>query len=143
MLVLKNKIKVIVPKEDNEGKDINCSIIERSIARATDLTGGATNYDGTGYWASSGGRLMTDNVSVTEWSYSLVELMEEGKLASFSNMIGWVVYALISFHNQEAVSVEADGVLYIIGKNDIADDNGHIDSDRAINLIKSIVREEF
>lgn len=143
MLVLKNKIKVFIPKEDNTGKAINCSIIERSISRATDLAGGATKYDGTGYWVSAGGRLMTDNVSVVEWSYNLVELIEKGKLTSFSHMIGWIVNALITFHNQEAVSVEVDGVLCIIDKNDIADENGNTDSDRASELIKSIMKGEY
>lgn len=140
MIKLNNKIKVIVPKEDNNGKAINCSIIKRSIATVTDALGGATTYDGTGHWASSKGHLMTDNVSVTEWSYDLIDLIEEGKLKHTACMLAWVVDSLITFHGQEAVSVERDGVLYIIDKNDIVGTDGATDSDKATDLIESIMK---
>lgn len=143
MIKLQNKIKVVVPKEDNNGKPINCSIIERSIATVTDILGGATTYDGTGHWVGSNGHLMTDNVSVTEWSYSLIELIEEGKLRHTACMLSWIVDALITFHGQEAVSVENNGILYIIGKNDILGKDGLTDSDKATDLIKSIMKGEI
>lgn len=142
MMVLKNKIKVIVPKEDNNGKPINCSIIERSVATVTDILGGATTYDGTGSWSSPSGKLMKDNVSVTEWSYNLLELIEEGKLRHTACMVSWIVDSLITFHGQEAVSVERDGVLYIIDKSDILGTDGATDSDKATDLIKSIMKGE-
>lgn len=140
MMILKNKIKVVVPKEDNDGKAINCSIVKRSIATVTDILGGATTYDGTGHWTSSNGHLMTDNVSVTEWSYNLIELIEEGKFRHAACMVAWVVDALITFHGQEAVSVERDGVLYIIDKNDIVGSDGLTDSDKATDLIEKIMK---
>lgn len=142
MIKLKNKIKVIVPKEDNNGRTIDCSIIKRSVATVTDILGGATTYDGTGHWTSSKGHLMTDNVAVTEWSYSLIELMEEGNLRHTACMVSWIVDALITFHGQEAVSVERDGVLYIIDKSDILGSDGATDSDKATELIKSIMKGE-
>lgn len=140
MIKLNNKIKVVIPKEDNNGKAINCSIIKRSVATVTDILGGATTYDGTGHWTSSKGHLMTDNVSVTEWSYDLLELIEEGKLRHTACMLSWIVDALITFHGQEAVSVENNGVLYIIDKSDIAATDGATDSDKATDLIKSIMK---
>lgn len=143
MIKLNNKIRVVVPKEDNDGKAINCSIIKRSIATVTDVLGGATTYEGTGHWTSSKGHLMTDNVSVTEWSYDLIELIEEGKLKHTACMLAWVVDALITFHGQEAVSVERDGVLYIIDRSDIVGTDGLTDSDKATDLIEKILKGEI
>ena len=139
MIKLNNKIKVVIPKENNDGKAINCSIIECSLSTVTGILGGATTYNGEGQWVSSNGHLMTDNISVVEWSYNLTELMEEGKLKHVACFISWIVDSLISFHDQEAVSVEADGILYIIDKNDIAGTDGSTDSDKATDLIKAIM----
>ena len=143
MLVLKNKIKVIVPKEDNAGRKIDSKMLERSITRATDIFGGATVYDGTGYWTSPGGRLLTDNVNVIEWSYNLIDLIEKNRLWDASCMVGWVVAALIIFHDQEAVSVEVDGVLYIIDAQDITNKDDYKDADEAKKLIEKIMKGEF
>lgn len=143
MIKLNNKIKVVVPKEDNAGKAINCSIIDCSLRTVTGILGGATTYDGAGQWISSNGHLMTDNVSVTEWSYDLIDLIEKDKLRYTACFVSWIVDALISFHGQEAVSVERDGVLYIIDKNDIVGTDGYTDSDKATDLIQSIMKGEI
>jgi len=82
---------------------------------------------------------MTDNVSVTEWSYDRLKLATEGRLEVISDMVAWIVFSLINYHGQEAVSVEVDGVLYIIEKIDVLDEQTLVSIEESKKLLKSII----
>lgn len=142
MLVLNNKIRLFVPTENNDGNTINCNVIKRSMLNITNIIGGGTTYDAQGSWVSDSGLLMKDNMSVTEWCYDRLDLSSKERLSDLSNMVAWVVFSLIQNHQQYAVSVEVNGTLYIIEKNDIIkySDNSEIcDIDKCKKLISSII----
>lgn len=142
MIVLNNKIRLFVPIENNDGNTINCNVIKRSMMSVTNIVGGGTTYDGEGSWVSDSGLLMRDRVRVTEWCYDRLDLSNRDRLTDLSNMVSWVVFSLIQNHQQYAVSVEVNGTLYIIEKNDIikySDDSDICDIDKCKKLISSII----
>ena len=142
MLVLSNKIRLFVPTENNDGEKIFCNTITRSMLHITNIVGGGTTYKAQGSWVSDSGLLMKDDVKVTEWCYDRLDLSNKERLGYLSDMVAWVVFSLIENHQQYAVSIEVNGTLYIIEKNDILkySDNSEIcDIDKCKKLISSII----
>lgn len=111
MITLNNKIEIIIPKQDNNGKEVNDKNIKDSIQAITGKAGGCTVTDVKGYWVSDTG-LMVDNNANYEWYY------ERKHIAFLSTYISSIVRTLIHNFGQEGVSVKINGNLYIFLKED-------------------------
>lgn len=119
MLKLQNKVEIIVPKADNEGKEVRSPIINQCIENITQICGGCTVTDVRGQWYSDDEqRIMQDDNANYEWYYDkdMQDINDEqGLLKNLTT----IVTQLIQLYGQEAVSVKIDGTLYIIDENDL------------------------
>lgn len=111
MIKLQNKVEIIIPKQDNNGKEVNDKNIKNSIKAITGKAGGCTVTDVEGYWVSDTG-LMIDNNANYEWYY------ERKHIVFISTYISSIVRTLIYNFGQEGVSVKVNGNLYIFLKED-------------------------
>lgn len=103
MIKLSNNIKVIVPITNNDGVKVDLS---SEISGAVNVIGGATTYPARGSWVEKG-KLYTDSANVVQFNCD-----------EFDNdtvkVISELVYSIFNRAEQLAVSVEINGVLYIL-----------------------------
>jgi len=103
MIKLSNNIKVIVPITNNDGVKVDLS---SEISGAVNVIGGATTYPARGNWVENN-KLYTDSVNVVQFNCD-----------EFDNdtvkVISELVYSIFTRAEQLAVSVEINGVLYIL-----------------------------
>jgi hypothetical protein len=109
MIKLENTIKVFVPATTNDGVKVDLS---SEISAAVKVIGGATTYSARGNWVDDN-KLYTDNINVMQFN-----TMDFDK--DVIRVISELVYAIFNRAEQLAVSVEINGVLYILESvNDI------------------------
>jgi len=109
MIKLSNNIKVFVPATTNDGVKVDLS---SEISAAVKVIGGATTYSARGNWVDDN-KLYTDNINVMQFN-----TMDFDK--DVIRVISELVYAIFNRAEQLAVSVEINGVLYILESvNDI------------------------
>jgi len=103
MIKLSNSIKVLVPETNNDGVKVDLS---SEISAAVKVIGGATTYTARGSWVEKD-KLYTDNINVMQFNCD-----------EFDNdtvkVISELIYAIFNRAEQLAVSVEINGVLYIL-----------------------------
>ena len=70
MFKLENKVELIVPKEDNNGVEIDNLAIREELENITKICGGCTTTDVKGqWWSDNEQRIMQDNNTNFEWYY--------------------------------------------------------------------------
>lgn len=119
MFKLTNKIEIIIPKQDNNGIEIDNSTIREGLEKITKIAGGCTTTDVKGYWYSDDEqRIMQDDNINYEWYYDkdMQDVIDKQNLLHGLSIITSI---LIEQYNQEAVSIKIDGSLYIIDENDL------------------------
>ena len=107
MLKLKNSVKVFVPVTNNNGVKVD---LNAEIANALNVIGGATTYQARGSWVD-GGKLYTDDMNVMQFNCSEFD-------SDTVKVISELIYAIFTKAEQLAVSVEINGVLYILDSVD-------------------------
>ena len=115
MLKLKNKISIIIPTKDNDGKEIKNQFINDSIDKLISICGGATVYNSNGAWVSENGCVMYDYNKEYEFYYN--KSLSENIVYELIN----IVFPLINLHGQEGVSVKINNALYILEDEDFKD----------------------
>ena len=119
MMTIKNKIEIIVPKEDNNGIEISSPGIKEAVNKATKIAGGNTITEVKGqWWSDDEQRIMEDDNLNIEWYYDKdMEDVEDRQ--SFIQAITKITRQLIVFYGQEAISIKIDGILYIVDYDDL------------------------
>lgn len=113
MLKLQNKIEVIIPKKDNNKKEISDKAIKTAMNEITKEVGGCSITEIFGQWYSDNEmRIMQDENFIIEWYYQ-----EQSR--DIVENLNIIIFRLLIEHEQEAVSLKVNGVLYIIFKDDI------------------------
>ncbi|UGL60451.1 hypothetical protein [Staphylococcus phage vB_SurM-PSU4] len=114
MFKLQNKVEIIVPKEDNNGKEINDKRIQEYVNSITMEAGGCTITEIKGQWYSEDEkRIMEDNNLNLEWYY----MQDNAKFMTVE--LKGIVRRLIEIYEQEAISIKVNGTLYIVDQSDI------------------------
>ena len=119
MFKLQNKVEIIVPKEDNNGVEIDNLLIREELESITKIVGGCTTTDVKGqWWSDDEQRIMQDNNTNFEWYYN--KAMEDvndqqGLLKGLST----ISRILITEYGQEGISIKINGTLYIVDKSDL------------------------
>lgn len=114
MFKLQNKVEIIVPKEDNNGKEINDKRIQEYVNSITMEAGGCTITEIKGQWYSEDEkRIMEDNNLNLEWYY----MQDNAKFMTVE--LKGIVSRLIEIYEQEAISIKVNGTLYIVDQSDI------------------------
>ena len=114
MLKLKNKIELIVPKEDNNGQEISDRHIKNYVNSITMQAGGCTITEIKGQWYSEDEkRIMEDNNLNLEWYYT----KDSAKFMTVE--LKGIIRRLIEVYNQEAISIKINGTLYLVDESDI------------------------
>ena len=114
MFKLQNKVEIIVPKEDNNGKEINDKRIQEYVNSITMEAGGCTITEIKGQWYSEDEkRIMEDNNLNLEWYY----MQDNAKFMTVE--LKGIVRRLIEVYGQEAISIKVNGTLYIVDQSDI------------------------
>ena len=103
MIKLENSVKVLVPATTNDGVKVDFS---SEISAAVKVISGATTYSARGSWVEDN-KLYTDNISVVQFNCSEFD-------SDTVKVISELIYAIFSRAEQLAVSVEINGVLYIL-----------------------------
>ena len=103
MIKLENSVKVLVPETNNDGVKVDFSSEIKTVINAV---GGATTYSARGSWVENN-KLYTDNINVVQFN---CDEFDNGTVKVISELI----YAIFSRAEQLAVSVEINGVLYIL-----------------------------
>lgn len=119
MFKLTNKIEIIIPKQDNNGKEIDNVLILDELETITGIAGGCTVTDVKGqWWSEDEQRIMQDDNINYEWYYDkdMQDVIDKQNLLHGLSIITSI---LIEQYNQEAVSIKIDGSLYIIDENDL------------------------
>ena len=114
MLKLQNRVEIIVPKEDNNGKGITDKRIQEYVNSITMEAGGCTITEIKGQWYSEDEkRIMEDNNLNLEWYY----MQDNAKFMTVE--LKGIVRRLIEVYEQEAISVKVNGTLYIVDQSDL------------------------
>lgn len=114
MIKLQNKVEIIVPKEDNNGKGITDKRIKEYVNSITMEAGGCTITEIKGQWYSEDEkRIMEDNNLNLEWYY----MQDNAKFMTVE--LKGIVRRLIEVYEQEAISVKVNGTLYIVDQSDL------------------------
>lgn len=103
MIKLNNSIKVIVPVTNNDGVKVDFS---SEIKTVINTVGGATTYPARGSWVEKG-KLYTDSIDVVQFN---CDEFDNDTVKVISDLIR----AIFIKAEQLAVSVEINGVLYIL-----------------------------
>lgn len=119
MFKLQNKVEIIVPKEDNNGVEIDDLLIREELETITKIAGGCTTTDVKGqWWSDDEQRIMQDNNTNFEWYYNkgMEDVNDQqGLLKGLST----ITRVLVLKYNQEAVSIKINGTLYIVDESDL------------------------
>lgn len=114
MFKLQNRVEIIVPKQDNNGKEIKDKRITEYVNSVTMEAGGCTITEIKGQWYSDDQkRIMEDNNLNYEWYYT----KDSAKFMTVE--LKGIVRRLIEVYEQEAISVKVNGTLYIVDQSDI------------------------
>lgn len=118
MFKLQNKVEIIVPKEDNNGVEIDNLVIRESLENITKICGGCTTTDVKGqWWSDNEQRIMEDNNTNFEWYYNKDMDGKDKEILSIE--LGRIIDILVMEYDQEGVSIKLNNVLYIISMEDI------------------------
>ena len=109
MELLNNKLTLLVPTKDNDGKAIDVNYIESMLINTA---GGCTVFDAKGDWLSSG-KIYGDNIKAMQ-----VNFMEVDKKA-VQAVINKMILYLLKQGGQKAVSVESYNGLSIYNQDDV------------------------
>ena len=107
MLKLKNSVKVFVPVTNNNGVKVDFS---HELKGAINVIGGATTYPARGSWVD-GGKLYNDAMNVVQFNCEDFSL-------KVTLIVKQLIRAIFTKAEQLAVSVEINGVLYILDSVD-------------------------
>ncbi|UJQ43217.1 hypothetical protein [Staphylococcus phage vB_Sau_P68] len=120
MFKLQNKVEIIVPKEDNNGVEIDNLAIRESLENITKICGGCTTTDVKGqWWSDNEQRIMQDNNTNFEWYYDK-DMEDVNDQQGLLHAISKIARQLIVFYQQEAISIKVNGVLYIVEYEDLS-----------------------
>lgn len=119
MFKLQNKVEIIVPKEDNNGVEIDSLVIREELENITKICGGCTTTDVKGqWWSDEEQRSMEDNNTNFEWYYNK-DMEDVNDQQGLLHGLTTIASVLIFKYNQEAVSIKINGTLYIIDESDL------------------------
>lgn len=119
MFKLENKVEIITPKHDNEGREISNPTIKQSVNNITKIAGGCTITEIKGQWYSDiEERIMEDNNLNLEWYYDK-DMQDVNNQQGLLQAISKIARQLIVFYQQEAVSIKVNGTLYIVEYEDL------------------------
>lgn len=119
MFKLENKVELIVPQADNEGKEISNPTIKQSVNTITKIAGGCTISEIKGQWYSDiEKRVMKDNNLNLEWYYDK-DMQDVNDKETLIIELGRIIDILIMEYNQEGISIKINGTLYIITMEDL------------------------
>lgn len=119
MFKLQNKVEIIVPKQDNNGVEIDNLAIRESLENITKICGGCTTTDVKGQWYSGDEqRIMQDNSTNYEWYYNK-DMEDVNNQQRLLHGLSIIANILIFKYNQEAVSLKFNGTLHIIDESDL------------------------
>lgn len=119
MFKLENKVELIVPKEDNNGKGIKSNAIKEAVNTITKIAGGCTMTDVKGcWWSEDEQRIMQDNNINLEWYYDK-DMQDVNDKETLVIELGRIIHILIMEYDQEGISVKINGTLYIIDESDL------------------------
>lgn len=108
LIELSNNVKIYVPSTHGNTKIDNSVMVEKTLARLSDLFGGATSFEALGCWKSDTDGLIKERVTICQ-SYCTEEKMLEN-----INTVVEICEHLKKDLNQEAVSLEVNNKLYLI-----------------------------
>lgn len=119
MFKLQNKVEIITPKHDNEGREISNPTIKQSVNNITKIAGCCTVTDIKGqWWSDVEERIMQDDNLNLEWYYDK-DMQDVNDQQGLLHGLTTIASVLIFKYNQEAVSIKINGALYIIDESDL------------------------
>ena len=119
MFKLQNKVEIIVPKEDNNGVEIDNLAIRESLENITKICGGCTTTDVKGqWWSDNEQRIMEDNNTNFEWYYDK-DMQDVNDQQGLLKGLSTITRILITEYGQEGISIKINGTLYIIDESDL------------------------
>ena len=119
MFKLTNKIEIIIPKQDNNGIEIDNSTIREGLEKITKIAGGCTTTDVKGqWWSDDEQRIMQDYNTNFEWYYDK-DMQDVNDKETLVIELGRIIHILIWEYDQEGISVKVNNTLYIIDESDL------------------------
>ena len=119
MFKLENKVEIIVPKEDNNGVEIDNLAISLELENITKIAGGCTSTDVKGqWWSDDEQRIMQDNNTNFEWYYDK-DMEDVNDQQGLLKGLSTITRILITEYGQEGISIKINGTLYIIDESDL------------------------
>ena len=119
MFKLQNKVEIIVPKEDNNGVEIDNLLIREELESITKIVGGCTTTDVKGqWWSDDEQRIMQDNNINFEWYYNK-DMQDVNDQQGLLKGLSTITRILITEYGQEGISIKINGTLYIIDESDL------------------------
>ena len=119
MFKLENKVEIIVPKEDNNGVEIDNLAIRESLENITKICGGCTTTDAKGqWWSDDEQRIMEDDNLNIEWYYDK-DMQDVNDQQGLLKGLSTITRILITEYGQEGISIKINGTLYIIDESDL------------------------
>ena len=119
MFKLENKVEIIVPKEDNNGVEIDNLVIREELENITKICGGCTTTDAKGqWWSDNEQRIMQDNNTNFEWYYNK-DMQDVNDQQGLLKGLSDITRILITEYGQEGISIKINGTLYIIDESDL------------------------
>ena len=119
MFKLQNKVEIIVPKEDNNGVEIDNLLIREELESITKIVGGCTTTDVKGqWWSDDEQRIMQDNNINFEWYYNK-DMEDVNDQQGLLKGLSTISRILITEYGQEGISIKVNGTLYIIDESDL------------------------
>ena len=109
MQLLNNKLTLLVPTKDNDGKAIDINYIESMLINTA---GGCTVFDAKGDWLS-GGRIYGDHIKAMQVNFMEVDAN------AVQAVINKMILYLLKQGGQKAVSVESYNGLSIYNQDDV------------------------
>ena len=119
MFKLQNKVELIVPKQDNNGVEIDNLAIREELENITKICGGCTTTDVKGqWWSDNEERIMEDDNLNLEWYYDK-DMQDVNDQQGLLHGLSTITRILITEYGQEGISIKIDGILYIVDKSDL------------------------
>ena len=119
MLKLQNRIEIIIPQQDNNGKEISSNTINDEVSTITKICGGCTTTDVKGqWWSDFEERIMQDNNTNFEWYYDK-DMQDVNDQQGILKGLSTITRILITEYGQEGISIKINGTLYIVDESDL------------------------
>ena len=119
MFKLQNKVELIVPKQDNNGVEIDNLAIREELENITKICGGCTTTDVKGqWWSDNEERIMEDDNLNLEWYYDK-DMQDVNDQQGLLKGLSDITRILITEYGQEGISIKINGTLYIIDESDL------------------------